>query len=138
MRPYGSDPRTLRIGRVLAPLVVGLLAAASLLAPAVSAGHSGKPKPPACQLSPANGAIKHVIYVQFDNVHFLRDNPNVPSDVEQMPNLLELHRAQRHALDERSHGPDLAHRRRNPEHADGPVPRPARAGRLELVWVFPA
>ena len=36
------------------------------------------------------GAIQHVIYVQFDNTHFLRDNPNVPSDVEQMPNLLNF------------------------------------------------
>jgi hypothetical protein len=26
----------------------------------------------------------------FDNVHFLRDNPNVPSDLEQMPNLLNF------------------------------------------------
>jgi hypothetical protein len=29
--------------------------------------------------------IKHVIYIQFDNVHFTRDNPNVPSDLEQVP-----------------------------------------------------
>jgi hypothetical protein len=34
--------------------------------------------------------IEHVIYVQFDNVHLTRDNPNVPSDVEQMPNLLHF------------------------------------------------
>jgi hypothetical protein len=34
--------------------------------------------------------IEHVIYVQFDNVHFRRDNPNVPSDLEQMPNLLNF------------------------------------------------
>src|SRR5262249_24308372 len=29
-------------------------------------------------------------YLQFDNVHFTRDNPNVPSDLEQMPNLLNF------------------------------------------------
>ncbi|TMM13471.1 MAG: hypothetical protein E6F98_06090 [Actinobacteria bacterium] len=40
-----------------------------------------------CQL--ANG-IKHVIYLQFDNVHLRRDNPNVPSDLQQMPNLLNF------------------------------------------------
>ena len=40
-----------------------------------------------CQLNSAKGQIKHVIYIQFDNVHFTRDNPNVPSDLEQMPNL---------------------------------------------------
>ena len=27
---------------------------------------------------------------EFDNVHFERDNPNVPSDLEQMPNLLNF------------------------------------------------
>src|SRR5881296_2674684 len=43
-----------------------------------------------CQLSSAKGNIKHVIYVQFDNTHLLRDNPNVPSDLEQMPNLLNF------------------------------------------------
>src|ERR1051325_4939533 len=40
-----------------------------------------------CQLDPDHGRIKHVIYIQFDNVHLTRDNPNVPSDLEQMPSL---------------------------------------------------
>jgi len=43
-----------------------------------------------CQLNSAKGNIQHVIYVQFDNTHFTRDNPNVPSDLEQMPNLLNF------------------------------------------------
>jgi hypothetical protein len=48
------------------------------------------PSPTAtCALGPT-GAIKHVIYMQFDNTHFLRDNPNVPSDIEQMPALLNF------------------------------------------------
>src|SRR6516165_9524842 len=34
--------------------------------------------------------IKHLIQIQFDNVHLRRDNPNVPSDLEQMPNLLNF------------------------------------------------
>jgi hypothetical protein len=38
----------------------------------------------------AASRIEHVIYVQFDNVHFRRDNPNVPSDLEQMPHLLDF------------------------------------------------
>jgi hypothetical protein len=43
-----------------------------------------------CPLN-ANGAtVQHVIYVQFDNTHFTRDNPNVPSDLEQMPHLLNF------------------------------------------------
>jgi hypothetical protein len=40
-----------------------------------------------CRLG--NG-IKHVIYIQFDNTHLDRDIPNVPSDLEQMPNLLNF------------------------------------------------
>jgi hypothetical protein len=31
-----------------------------------------------------------MIWLQFDNVHFTRDNPNVPSDLEQMPHLLNF------------------------------------------------
>lgn len=41
-----------------------------------------------CKLNSAKGNIQHVIYIQFDNTHFTRDNPNVPSDLEQMPHLL--------------------------------------------------
>src|SRR5881397_3766414 len=46
-----------------------------------------------CQLNSPNGQIKHVIFTIFDNVHFLRDNPNVPSDLEQMPHLLNFIRS---------------------------------------------
>jgi hypothetical protein len=34
--------------------------------------------------------IKHIVQIGFDNVHFYRDNPNVPSDLEMMPNLLNF------------------------------------------------
>ena len=40
-----------------------------------------------CQLG--NG-IKHVIHITFDNVHFTRDNPNVLSDLEQIPALVDF------------------------------------------------
>lgn len=43
-----------------------------------------------CGLKSPKGGIKHVIYIQFDNTHFERDNPNVPSDLEQMPHLLNF------------------------------------------------
>ncbi len=43
-----------------------------------------------CQLNSAKGNIKHVIYIQFDNTHFRRDNASVPSDLEQMPHLLNF------------------------------------------------
>ena len=40
-----------------------------------------------CRLG--NG-VKHVVQITFDNVHYFRDNPNVPSDLELMPNLLHF------------------------------------------------
>ena len=40
-----------------------------------------------CQL---NNGIKHVILVTFDNTHLFPDRPGVPSDLEQMPNLLNF------------------------------------------------
>ena len=43
-----------------------------------------------CQLGNKDGQIKHVIYLQFDNTHFRRDRANVPSDLEQMPHLLNF------------------------------------------------
>ena len=66
--------------------VVPLAAAVFGVTPAVAAGNDS------CHLrsASAGGEIKHVIYIQFDNVHLRRDNPNVPSDLEQMPHLLNL------------------------------------------------
>jgi hypothetical protein len=61
---------------------VGLFAAAVLVAAALA-------QPASAQCNLGNG-IKHVVYIQFDNVHFRRDNPNVPSDLQQMPNLLKF------------------------------------------------
>jgi hypothetical protein len=76
----------------IAVLVLAVLTVAGLAAATKTTQSSAKAKPasPAsgCQLNSPNGQVKHVIYIIFDNVHFLRDNPNVPSDVEQMPNLL--------------------------------------------------
>ena len=41
----------------------------------------------ACHLG---SGVKHVIQITFDNVHFFRDNPNVLSDLEMMPNLMHF------------------------------------------------
>ena len=61
-----------------------------------------------CQLNSPTGKVKHVIYVQFDNVHFRRDNPNIPSDLEQMPNLLNF-MVQNGTLLTNHHTPLIAH-----------------------------
>ena len=66
-----------------APATPGL--AATTAAPARVSFHM--PSDSTCQLG--NG-IKHVVQLTFDNVHFFRDNPNVPSDLEMMPNLLNF------------------------------------------------
>src|SRR5215471_14434495 len=75
---------------VLAAVVV-VAAAFTSAAQGVRLAGPAKPSAPSatCQLGD-NGKIKHVIYLQFDNVHFTRDNPNVPSDLEQMPHLLNF------------------------------------------------
>jgi len=71
-----------------------LAAVASVVATAFAVGSGGAPpvaaSPGGCQLNSAKGQIQHVIYIQFDNTHFTRDNPNIPSDLEQMPNLLNF------------------------------------------------
>jgi hypothetical protein len=73
-------PRLISLASVTA-LLAGVLTITSIAGTATAAG---------CQLNSARGNIKHVIYVQFDNTHFLRDNASVPSDLEQMPHLLNF------------------------------------------------
>jgi hypothetical protein len=67
-----------------------LTAAVVTVAPAETAWGNPSAAATGCQLQSAKGDIKHVISLQFDNTHFLRDNPNVPSDLEQMPHLLNF------------------------------------------------
>ena len=62
-----------------------VLFTATALAGALAFGHATAAPPAACPL--LRGPIKHVVYLQFDNTHFTRDRPGVPSDVEQMPTL---------------------------------------------------
>jgi hypothetical protein len=68
-------------------------------------GNSGSGGPTSCQLG--NG-VKHVIDLTFDNVHFFRDNPNVPSDLEMMPNLLNFIE-QNGTMLSNNHTPLIAH-----------------------------
>jgi hypothetical protein len=63
------------------------LAAAASVAVALGARPATAADKKSCKL---DNRIEHIVYIQFDNVHFRRDNPNVPSDLEQMPNLLNF------------------------------------------------
>jgi hypothetical protein len=78
------------IRRSLARVMALALLPASLAGiTAVSASaNKSAADPSGCQLS--SGPVKHVIYLVFDNTHFLRDAPSVASDLEQMPHLLNF------------------------------------------------
>jgi hypothetical protein len=67
-----------RVGALLA-LLVACIAATAATGGAANSVVSAT----GCQLQSAKGAIKHVIFVQFDNTHLTKDNPNVLSDLEQ-------------------------------------------------------
>src|SRR5215472_5764960 len=67
----------------------------------------------ACQLNSPRGKIKHVVTIIFDNTHFMRDPARdgstlVPSDLEQMPHLLNFIK-QNGALLSNHHTPLIAH-----------------------------
>jgi hypothetical protein len=76
----------------LATFVAALAAVVALVTVQVAgaSGHGAAgPTEGSCKLG--NG-VKHVIYLQFDNTHFNRDDANssVASDLEQMPHLLNF------------------------------------------------
>ena len=61
----------------------------------------------ACRLNSEGGSAEHVIFLASDRAFPTRLNANVPSDLQQMPNLLNFIRGNRHAVDESSPGPSL-------------------------------
>ena len=71
------------IGALIALSFAG--AGASLADPGNGSGNGAR-----CDLESHGNKLKHIVYLQFDNVHLRRDNPNVPSDLEQIPNLLNF------------------------------------------------
>ena len=68
-------------------------------------GGTGPAAPAPCQLA---GGIRHVINIQFDNVHLSRDEPSVPSDLEQMPHLFDFLKKNGTVVGQ-SHTPLIAH-----------------------------
>jgi hypothetical protein len=78
------------IKKTLLRVVQILMVAGMLGLPLAPATVAVAAPPSGCQLNSAHGQIQHIIQIQFDNTHFTRDNPNVPSDLEQMPNLLNF------------------------------------------------
>ncbi len=68
-------------------LVVMLLGTGGIVG---AQSRNGSENTSTCALGNADGQIQHVIYLQFDNTHYNRDRPNVASDLEQMPHLLNF------------------------------------------------
>src|SRR5438309_6392473 len=90
---------------VVAALSVGWQAAA---VPAhASAGATSNANAASSSCALGNG-VQHVINIVFDNTHFTRDNPNVPSDLEQMPALLNFLKGNGTLLTN-EHTPIIAH-----------------------------
>ena len=100
---------TRRNGIAAATVLLGIATLSAGLTPATAAEPEREPAAhSSCEMG--NG-VQHVISMVFDNVHFSRDNPNVPSDLEQMPHLLNFLTVQRHGAVQHAHAADRAHRR---------------------------
>ncbi|HZA01464.1 MAG TPA: hypothetical protein VE665_04200, partial [Hyphomicrobiaceae bacterium] len=90
---------------VVAALSIGSSLAAAPANAADGTTASANAAPSSCQLG--NG-VQHVVNIVFDNTHFSRDNPNVPSDLEQMPALLNFLKGNGTLLTN-EHTPIIAH-----------------------------
>ena len=88
---------------VMAAVAVGWQISAP---PATLAAES--PQKSEFQTCDLGNGVQHVVNVVFDNTHFSRDNPNVPSDLEQMPHLLNFIKGQGTLLTN-EHTPLIAH-----------------------------
>src|SRR5215472_16986384 len=76
--------------RLSCRLLVQLLLGAAAVTIVSQNAEAATPLQASCHLQSAGNQIKRVVYLTFDNVHLRRDNPNVPSDLEQMPHLLNF------------------------------------------------
>ena len=95
-----------RNGIAAATVLLGIATLSAGLTPATAAEPEREPAAhSSCEMG--NG-VQHVISIVFDNVHFSRDNPNVPSDLEQMPHLLNFLTSNGTVLSN-THTPLIAH-----------------------------
>jgi hypothetical protein len=93
-----------RLSRLAITSALGLVFA---LLPGPASAHEGE-GPPSSSTCRLDNGVQHVIFIVFDNTHFVRDNPNVPSDLEQMPHLLNFLKDQGTVLTN-EHTPLIAH-----------------------------
>jgi hypothetical protein len=81
------------------------MAATGAAASTATTARTAAPAGSSCHLG---HGIKHVVTIVFDNVHYFRDNPNVPSDLQQIPNLLKFFTSNGTFLSN-NHTPLIAH-----------------------------
>lgn len=94
--------------RLIRLVVIVSLAVSSQVGPPPVAAASRPPASPANTACHLGNGVQHVIEITFDNVHFFRDNPNVPSDLELMPHLRQF-LEQNGTLMSNNHTPLIAH-----------------------------
>jgi hypothetical protein len=87
---------------------LGIAAGGPALASATAAKAVKTAKGSTASSCDLGNGVKHVVEITFDNVHFFRDNPNVPSDLELMPNLLNFIESNGTMLSN-NHTPLIAH-----------------------------
>jgi len=81
---------------LLAPVLPAAFPTAAQAHPAAAEAHPAPAGPAGgCQLNSPRGKVQHVVTIIFDNTHFQRDPARdgstlVPSDLEQMPHLLNF------------------------------------------------
>jgi hypothetical protein len=107
--PAGGAPAAIAAsGRTANTTTATTTAATTTTTATTATGATSATGTTTCTLGANGSSVQHVIYIQFDNVHYTRDNPNVPSDLEQMPNLLNFIKGTG-TLIPREHTPLIAH-----------------------------
>ena len=112
--PYHHGRRRLAVRAAAVTGCASLLGALAVAGATPGLASSAQPLVPVAQHDQGGSTchlghgVKHVIELTFDNVHFFRDNPNVPSDLEMMPSLLHF-LEKNGTLASNNHTPLIAH-----------------------------
>jgi hypothetical protein len=86
----GTWTRATALATSVAALGAMVVAGTSLAATHTAGGKSTSANAADDSSCHLGNGVKHVVVLTFDNLHYFRDNPNVPSDLEQIPNLLNF------------------------------------------------
>src|SRR2546421_6992945 len=90
LQAVASASRGIGMRRLIQLASVAALVAMQVLVPTTASAHQAANTANQTQSCSLNNGIKHVISITFDNTHLPPDRAGVPSDLEQMPNLLNF------------------------------------------------